>query len=247
MKNGINKNRLILIVDDEAPMRHLLQLYLQADGYQTDSAANGKQALEKLKNNNFDLVVLDLMMPEMDGFDVCKSIRNWSTIPIIMLTARDEMIDKVIGLKLGADDYITKPFEQNELLARLESIFRRVHFQQFDNTAAVVENPAHLKTILNFHQLKMNVPLHQVFYSEHKLAFTPKEFAILRLFLSNKGRLFHREDVLELLWGTSQVTDDRTVDTHIKNIRNKLIDVGMDGHKVIKTIWGTGYICNENN
>jgi two-component system, OmpR family, response regulator ResD len=247
MKKLITRDRKILIVDDEEPMRQLLQLYIQADGYDTDTAADGKQAIEKLRQAHYDLVLLDLMMPVMDGFDVCKEIRSWSTVPIIMLTARDETVDKVVGLKIGADDYITKPFEQHELLARMESIFRREHFIQHIKQERIDESRNNPKTILTFNQLKMNVTLHQVIYNELEFSFTPKEFAILRLFLANKGRLFHREDVIELLWGSSQITDDRTVDTHIKNIRNKLTDAGIDGHKVIKTVWGTGYICNEDN
>ncbi|WP_424767895.1 response regulator transcription factor [Paenibacillus sp. sgz302251] len=247
MNNVVMRDRMILIVDDEEPMRQLLQLYLQADGYKTDIAANGEQALVKLRNAAYDLVLLDVMMPDMDGFDVCKAIRGWSTIPIIMLTARDNMIDKVVGLKIGADDYITKPFEQHELLARMESLFRREQFLLSRKSEAIHHSSSNSKTILTYKQLKINVPLHQVFYKENELSFTPKEYAILRLFLSNKGRLFHREDVIELLWGTSYISDDRTVDTHIKNIRNKLSEAGMDGHKVIKTVWGTGYICNEEH
>lgn len=247
MNKLITKNRLILIVDDEEPMRQLLQLYLQADGYDTDTAADGKQALEKIRHSSYDLILLDLMMPVMDGFDVCKAIRTWSTVPIIMLTARDEMTDKIVGLKIGADDYITKPFEQYELLARMESIFRREQFLLNQKPIVREESLKTSKGLLTFDQIKLDVPSHQVFYNDVELSFTPKEFAILRLFLSNKGRLFHREDMIELLWGSDQITDDRTVDTHIKNVRNKLSDAGIDGHKVIKTRWGTGYICNEDN
>ncbi|OME75978.1 DNA-binding response regulator [Paenibacillus sp. FSL A5-0031] len=228
-------------------MRQLIQLYLQADGYDTDCASSGEEAIQTLEQFPIDLILLDVMMPRMDGFDVCTAIRKFSPVPIIMLTARESMTDKVIGLKLGADDYITKPFDQHELLARIESILRREQLLNKYNENTFAETKGVSKSILTFHSLRMNIQMHQVSFQEKELPLTPKEFGILRLFLSNKGRLFHREDIIELLWGTSHISDDRTVDTHIKNIRNKLNDIGIDGHKVIKTVWGTGYICHEEN
>lgn len=239
------KNKTILIVDDEQPMRELLQLYLSTDGYLTETAADGEVAITLLKQKKYDLVLLDLMMPKLDGFDVCKAIRNVSSVPIIMLTAREDTIDKVVGLKLGADDYMTKPFEKQELLARMESIFRRETYLQEDMPTANQPVGSNRKIDYAFHELRMNIPTHQVFYKERELSLTPKEFSILRLFLSNKGRIFHREDMLELLWNNRPVNDDRTVDTHIKNLRDKLSQAGIPGQDVIKTVWGTGYICNE--
>lgn len=247
MNQLLRRNKLIMIVDNEEPMRKLIQLFLQADCYDTIQAASGNEALQILEQTTIDLVLLDVMMPGMDGFDACTAIRRFSPVPIIMLTARDTMTDKVIGLKLGADDYITKPFEQQELLARMESIFRREHLLNQYSGKSVTQHKTVSKSILTFHGLLMNIQMHQVTFHEDELPLTPKEFAILRLFLSNKGRLFHREDIIELLWGASHISDDRTVDTHIKNLRNKLNDIGIDGHKVIKTIWGTGYICHEEN
>ncbi|MDH6373110.1 MULTISPECIES: response regulator transcription factor [unclassified Paenibacillus] len=248
----IRKNhKKILIIDDEAPMRELLQLYLHAEGYSTESAAGGKEALSRITVADFDLVILDLMMPIMDGFDVCKAIRQISTVPIIMLTAREETVDKVVGLKIGADDYLTKPFEHQELIARMESIFRRQEFVQQQNHMIVkpVQSISTLpaKSELTFRDLKMNLKTHQVFYQDMEIALTPKEYSILKLFLSHKERIFQREDILELLWKTRSINDDRTVDTHIKNLREKLSQAGIPGHDVIKTIWGTGYICNEKN
>ncbi|MCL6606338.1 MAG: response regulator transcription factor [Paenibacillus sp.] len=239
------KNRTILIVDDEQPMQELLQLYLSNDGYHTETAVDGEMAMSLLSYTKYDLVILDLMMPKLDGFDVCKAIRNVSNVPIIMLTAREDTIDKVVGLKLGADDYMTKPFEQQELLARMESIFRREKYLQEDFPVANQPIVSNQKIDYFYEDLRMNIQTHQVFYMDGELSLTPKEFAILRLFLSNKGRIFHREDILELLWKNRPVNDDRTVDTHIKNLRDKLSQAGIPGQDVIKTVWGTGYICNE--
>lgn len=245
--NVYAKNRHILIVDDEEPMRELLQLYLLADGYTADTAVDGEHALIRLQHGKYDLVLLDLMMPTLDGFDVCKAIRNVSTVPIIMLTAREEIIDKVIGLKIGADDYMTKPFEQQELLARMESIFRREQFLQVEVPTSNPSVVSNRKTTFSYNGLQMNIQTYQVFYKERELSLTPKEFAILRLFLTNTGRIFHREDILELLWKTRPINDDRTVDTHIKNLREKLSKAGIPGQEVIRTVWGTGYICNETS
>lgn len=252
----IRKNhKTVLIVDDEAPMRELLQLYLNAEGYSTEAAASGKEALSRISAAHYDLVILDLMMPVMDGFDVCKAIRQSSTVPIIMLTARDETVDKVVGLKIGADDYLTKPFEHQELIARMESIFRRQDFVQQQNPAIPMPKQTSVqassslspKSELAFRELIMNLKTHQVFFQDTEIALTPKEFSILKLFLSHKERIFQREDILELLWKTRSINDDRTVDTHIKNLREKLSQAGIPGQDVIKTIWGTGYICNEKN
>ncbi|KHL97186.1 hypothetical protein QW71_02825 [Paenibacillus sp. IHB B 3415] len=241
-------HKKILIVDDEAPMRELLQLYLHAEGYLTEAVAGGKEALSRIPATDFDLVILDLMMPLMDGFDVCKAIRQISTVPIIMLTAREETVDKVVGLKIGADDYLTKPFEHQELIARMESIFRRQNYVQNHTLQPVPSNSVlPVKSELTFRELKMNLKTHQVLYKEAEIALTPKEYSILKLFLSHKERIFQREDILELLWKTRSINDDRTVDTHIKNLREKLSQAGLAGHDVIKTIWGTGYICNEKN
>lgn len=239
------KQRRIMIVDDEQPMRELLQIYLQANGYSTGTAVDGEDALIQFHKNQYDLVLLDLIMPKLDGLDVCKAIRNVSTVPIMILTAREETIDKVVGLKVGADDYMTKPFEQQELLARIESIFRRERFLQFNQTSLTPVADINNKGILFHFDLKMCVHTHQVFYKEQELYLTPKEFAILRLFLTNKGRIFNRDDILELLWKNRSINDDRTVDTHIKNLRNKLSKAGIPGQQVIKTLWGTGYLCNE--
>ncbi|MMZ54176.1 Transcriptional regulatory protein SrrA [compost metagenome] len=235
------KDKRILIIDDEAPMRELLNLYLKAEGYTTEEASEGRSAIKKLKQTNYHLVLLDIMMPEMDGFDICREIRKFSKVPIIMLTAREQTVDKVVGLRIGADDYITKPFEQQELLARIETIFRREQFFYEEKQEQKTSNE------LSYKDLFMNLRTHQVFYQDKELFLTPKEYAILQLFLSNKRRLFGRDDILELIWASHYIGDYRTVDTHIKNIRDKLTKAGIPGQEVIQTVWGTGYICNETS
>lgn len=221
----------ILIVDDATPMRELLQLNLKKEGYVADEASNGIEAIKKIKEKSYSLVLLDVMMPEMDGFEVCGKIRNISQVPIIMLTARTHTIDKVEGLRLGADDYITKPFEQVELLARIEAVLRRYGGgdQKLNGNT------------LSFNGLVMKKEAHQVFYLEKELSLTPKEYAILELVLLNRNRVFSRDDILELVWGYDFIGDYRGVDTHVKHLRDKLTEAGISGQSVIKTVWGVGY------
>ncbi|PAE10438.1 DNA-binding response regulator [Niallia circulans] len=230
------KRSPILIVDDESPMIELLSLYLKQAGYEVEECLSGKEAISLIKNNDYLLVILDIMMSDMGGFEVCRIVREYSNVPIIMLTARNQLNDKVFGLRLGADDYITKPFEKEELLARIEVVVRR----------EMQNNLVTDKDIITFENLVLNKVSHQVFVSEVELDLTPKEFAILQLFLMNKGRVFSRDDVLSFIWGHDFLGDYRTVDTHIKNLREKLSSVGIPGQKVIKTVWGVGYKFNED-
>jgi two-component system, OmpR family, response regulator ResD len=227
----------ILIVDDEAPMRELLRLYLKKEGYEIEESTTGIDAINKIREKTYSIVLLDIMMPGMGGFEVCREVRQFSQVPIIMLTARNQLTDKVTGLRIGADDYITKPFEREELLARIEAVSRRGIGKD------IAEEK---KDILRFNDLIMKKSTHQVFYVEKELSLTPKEYAILQLFLLNKGRVFSRDDVLGLIWGHDYIGDYRTVDTHIKNLRDKLTEAGIPGQNVIKTVWGVGYKCNES-
>lgn len=232
----MNKSRL-LIIDDEAPMRELLRLYLKNEGYEIDESTNGVDAINKIREKTYAIVLLDIMMPGMGGFEVCREVRQFSQVPIIMLTARNQLTDKVTGLRIGADDYITKPFERDELLARIEAVSRR------GKEKDITEEK---KDVLRFGDLIMKKSTHQVFYIGKEISLTPKEYAILQLFLLNKGRVFSRDDVLGLIWGYDYIGDYRTVDTHIKNLRDKLSEAGIPGQNVIKTVWGVGYKCNEN-
>lgn len=221
----------ILIVDDEAPMRELLQLHLKKEGYLVDEATNSMDAIKKIEKTFYSIVLLDVMMPEIDGFEACERIRKISQVPIIMLTARTQTLDKVKGLKIGADDYLTKPFEQEEMLARIEAVLRRYGINDRESRGDT----------MYFNGLVMKKEAHQVFYLEKELSLTPKEYSILELLLSNRNRVFSRDDILELVWGYDFIGDYRGVDTHVKHLRDKLTNAGISGQSVIKTVWGVGY------
>ncbi len=221
----------ILVVDDEVPMTKLIEIYLTKNGYRVDAVTSGEAALQELRKHNYDLVLLDVMMPELSGWDTCKKIRNFSNVPIIMLTARDQILDKVKGLTLGADDYITKPFEEIELLARMEALLRRAGgYPSFSSDEIVT------------HQgIMLNTDTHQVFYLDGEIVLTPKEFHILQTFLMNIGKVMSRERLLELVWGYDFYGDHRIVDSHVKNLREKLRVHGLPIDDMLKTIWGVGY------
>ncbi|RKD27110.1 DNA-binding response regulator [Ammoniphilus oxalaticus] len=223
------KAHRVLVIDDEAPMRKLLEVYLRDSLYDVLTASGGDQAVDMLKKGSFDLVLLDIMMPYKDGWAVCREIRSFSDIPIIMLTARDQTVDKVKGLKLGADDYITKPFEEMELLARIEALFRR----------SEPKGPTEPQS--QSHGITIDPTTHSVFANGQPIELTPKEFELLYTFLTNKGRVYNRELLLEMIWDLDYEGDLRTVDTHVKNLREKLRKHGLDANSIIKTVWGVGY------
>ncbi|MFP3126472.1 response regulator transcription factor [Ectobacillus funiculus] len=215
----------ILLVDDEPRMLDLLSLYLIPRGYQCIKATSGQQAISLLEQKSFRLVLLDVMMPKMDGWETCRRIREFSSVPIIMVTARNQMPDIVQGLKQGADDYITKPFHEEELLARIEAILRRMH--------------NHLK--LEFKGLFWDELRHLASFHGKELILTPIEFSLLGLFLNNNSYVFSREQLIERIWGTESDTEDRTVDSHIRNLRDKLRKVGFPIEQHLKTVYGIGY------
>ncbi|MFC4322400.1 response regulator transcription factor [Litchfieldia salsa] len=215
----------VLLVDDEIRMIDLLSLYLKPRGYHCLKASSGKAAIEILENETVNLVLLDVMMPDMDGWITCKQIREFSSVPIIMLTARDQKSDVVKGLNLGADDYITKPFDENELIARIESIFRRIKHS----------------SIIEFKQLIWNEDIREVYFNEGRISLTPKEFTLIGLLLNNRNRVYSREQLIEKIWGFDTNTEGRTIDSHIRNIRDKLrqVDFPIDEH--LLSVWGVGY------
>lgn len=221
----------ILVVDDEVPMTKLIEIYLTKNGYRVDAVTSGEAALQELRKHNYDLVLLDVMMPELSGWDTCKKIRNFSNVPIIMLTARDQILDKVKGLTLGADDYITKPFEEIELLARMEALLRRAGGQSGPSSDEIISHQG----------IMLNTDTHQVFYLDGEIVLTPKEFHILQTFLMNIGKVMSRERLLELVWGYDFYGDHRIVDSHVKNLREKLRVHGLPIDDMLKTIWGVGY------
>ncbi|OEF98183.1 response regulator transcription factor [Desulfuribacillus alkaliarsenatis] len=221
----------VLVVDDEAPMRKLIEIYLKKNGYSVMTMDSGLDAIQELKKNHYDIVILDVMMPEMNGFEACKLIRDFSKVPIIMLTARDQTLDKVKGLTIGADDYVTKPFEEIELLARIEAILRRSNAEAKDDDADV----------LTYKDVRLDLGSHQVFYNDAEIELTPKEFQLLQTFLTNVGKVLSREKLLEIVWGYDFYGDLRTVDSHVKNLREKLRSNGIQVDELIKTVWGVGY------
>ncbi|MFF2755207.1 response regulator transcription factor [Psychrobacillus sp. NPDC058041] len=215
----------ILVVDDEQDMRRLIEMHLHQAGFQVIQAGNGNEAIDILQSRIIDLVLLDVMMPEKDGFTVCKEIRQFSKIPIIFLTALDAKKDLVKGLQLGGDDYIVKPFTAVELTARISSLLRRTGFTMNSSTIT--------KGLLVNDTLSRQIKL-----ENKKIILTLKEYELIRLFMENEGKVFSREQLLELLWGLSYEGGTRTVDTHIKTLRLKLGEVAG---KYIETVWGIGY------
>jgi two-component system, OmpR family, response regulator ResD len=215
----------ILLADDEEQMLALLRSYLVKEGYVIVAARNGKEAFDLWERGAFDLVILDIMMPVMDGFSVCKKIREQSNVPIIMLTAKSEELDRVHGLKIGADDYIVKPFSPKELVARVEAILRRSHnFSQKQNGTAA-------------DGLVIDIEGHTVTVDGNPVNLTRKEFSLLNFLVSHKGQVFSREHLLDSIWGLESTGTLRTVDTHIKTLRLKLKSFGGN----IQTVWGVGY------
>ncbi|KAB8138195.1 response regulator transcription factor [Gracilibacillus oryzae] len=215
----------ILIADDEEQMLTLLSSYLESLGYHIVTAANGVEALALWREQSFDLVVLDIMMPELDGFSVCRHIREVSNIPIIMLTAKGEELDRVHGLKIGADDYIVKPFSTKELAARIEALLRRsISFNQNQN-------------MFSLGKLMIDFTGHRVTVRGLVINLTRKEFSLLQFLIKHKGQVFTREQLLDQIWGLENNATLRTVDTHVKTLRLKLDEAS--GY--IKTVWGVGY------
>jgi DNA-binding response OmpR family regulator len=221
--------KTILLVDDETRMLDLLGLYLAPHGYRCMKANSGKAALTYFEKEKVDLVLLDVMMPEMDGWTTCRKIREFSDVPIIMLTARTETVDVVKGLKYGADDYVTKPFNEEELLARIEALLRR--------SSNSIEN----EHILIFNGLEWNEESMELKYKGHVIPVTPKEFALIGLFIKNPQKVYSRDHLLSSIWGLKSQIDDRTIDSHIRNLREKLRKVGFPIDSHLFTVWGIGY------
>lgn len=220
------KKKHVLVVDDEAGLRQLVRLYLEKEGMLVTEAASGYEAMEKIEKNSFDLLILDLMMPEGDGWSVARKVRQKMDLPIIMLTARGEEMDRLLGFELGADDYVVKPFSPRELVARVKALLRR----------ASVEGPQ--RELLQYPDLIIDIAAREVKVKGKKIEnLTPKEFDLLLFLARHPGQAMGREKILEKVWGYDFYGDLRTVDTHIKNLREKL---GRD-HDFIATVWGIGY------
>ncbi|MBQ8986684.1 MAG: response regulator transcription factor [Lachnospiraceae bacterium] len=222
----------ILIVDDDSNIADLISLYLMKECYETRIVGDGEAALAAVSAFEPDLILLDLMLPGMDGYQVCREVRSSKDTPIIMLSAKGEIFDKVLGLEMGADDYMEKPFDSKELVARVKAVLRRYHKQQ--NVAVAESNDK----IVAYPDLTINLTNYSVTYMGEPIDMPPKELELLYCLASNPGRVFTREQLLDQIWGYEYVGDTRTVDVHIKRIREKLHD---NENFKISTIWGIGY------
>lgn len=217
----------ILVVDDEQNIVDLVALYLERDGFKVESANDGATALEMIQANEPALVVLDIMLPEVDGFEVCRRTRATSDVPIIMLTARDEDIDKIVGLELGADDYLTKPFNPRELVARIKAILRRLERRQPDDNEA-----------LTIGDVTIDPARREVIVAGEKVSMRTKEFDLLLTFGQNRGIVLTREQLLNLAWGYDFYGQSRTVDVHVAHLRKR---ISKSEHVRIETVTGVGY------
>ena len=231
----MSEKQRILLVDDDPNISHLVRLYLEKEGFDVTEAARGDEALEAFRRETPALVLLDVMLPGMDGLQVLKEIRKTSKVPVIMLTARDETFDKVLGLELGADDYVTKPFETKELVARVKAVLRRA---PAENASAASEDQ---DDTLRFPGLTVSLARYEVTYEGHELEMPPKELEVLFYLASHPNMVFTREQLLERVWGFDFFGDSRTVDVHIRSLRLKL---GAAGGQ-IETVRGVGYRLRE--
>lgn len=225
----MSDKRKIMVVDDDVHIAELISLYLIKEGYETVEIYSGDEAVERFPEIGPDLIMLDLMLPGMDGYEVCREIRKQSNAPVIMLTAKGETFDKVLGLELGADDYIVKPFEPKELVARVKAVLRRYGAKES-------EKPQ--KGVLRFKGLEINTSNYSVMHNGRELLFPPKEFELLSFLAENRNQVFTREQLLDKIWGYEYIGDTRTVDVHVKRIREKLGECDDWG---LKTVWGVGY------
>lgn len=220
----------ILIVDDDSNIAELIALYLTKECFDTCIVNDGEQALREFKTFQPDLILLDLMLPGMDGYQVCREIRHTSDVPIIMLSAKGETFDKVLGLELGADDYIIKPFDSKELVARVKAVLRRFHVKQ----PVVSSN----EKCVNYPDLSINLTNYSVIYKNERVDMPPKELELLYFLASSPNQVFTREQLLDHIWGYEYIGDTRTVDVHIKRLREKIKDHDKWS---IATVWGIGY------
>ena len=226
----------ILLVDDEPLILKGLKYTLEQEGYETDMAMDGEEAMVKFQAQPFDLVLLDVMLPKLDGISVCQRIREHSNVPIIMLTAKGEDMDKILGLEYGADDYMTKPFNILEVKARIKTILRRAGGVQ----------PVEEKKILRVRDMEVNLVKRTVTLAGKEVRLTAKEFDLLQLFINNRGKVFSREQMLETVWKYDYTGDARTVDVHIRRLREK-IERNTSQPEFIFTKWGVGYYFTDKD
>ncbi|MEN6474193.1 MAG: response regulator [Syntrophaceae bacterium] len=220
-------NRHILVVEDETKLAVLLKEYLERADYRVTCLERGDQVIAVVKQHHPDLILLDLMLPGMDGMEVCRELRKFSTVPIIMVTAKVEEIDRLLGLELGADDYICKPYSPREVVARVKAVLRRLHAQPSEKR-------------ISSGGIDLDEDTHQVWIEGHEIKLTPSEFKLLKVMMAHPGRVFSRSDLVNLVQGYEFEGYERTIDSHIKNLRKKIAAAGME-RDVITAIYGEGY------
>ncbi|MBO5089574.1 MAG: response regulator transcription factor [Clostridia bacterium] len=218
----------ILVVDDDQNICELLRLYLEKEGYKTMAAFDGQQAIDYAKNFEPDLILLDIMLPKFDGWQVCREIRKESNVPIIMLTAKGETFDKILGLELGADDYVTKPFDTKEVMARVKAVLRRTVSGEKNEICEV-----------KYDKLRINLTNYELVVDGKSIDTPPKELELIYHLASNPNRVYTRDQLLDEVWGFDYYGDSRTVDVHVKRIREKLENISDEWS--LKTVWGVGY------
>lgn len=225
----------VLVVDDEKLIVKGIRFSLEQDGMEVDCAYDGEEALNKAKSNSYDMILLDIMLPKMDGFEVCQAIREFSDMPIVMLTAKGDDMDKILGLEYGADDYITKPFNILEVKARIKAIMRRTSpARQQAAQASVIEKG----------DLKLDCESRRLFINGTEINLTTREFELLEIMVKNENKVYSRENLLNLVWGKEYPGDVRTVDVHVRRLREK-IETNPSEPKYVHTKWGVGYYYNE--
>lgn len=228
------EKKRVLIVDDDENIAELISLYLIKECFDTKICLNGEEALKEYKSYQPHLILLDIMLPGMDGYDVCRELRRDSNVPVIMLSAKGEVFDKVLGLKIGADDYMVKPFDSNELVARVQAILRRVH----QNEEETLQEQEPQGECVSYEGLVVNLTSYTVIYNGNLVDMPPKELELLYFLASSPNQVFTRNQLLDKIWGYDYIGDTRTVDVHVKRVREKIKD---GSNWSIATVWGIGY------
>lgn len=229
----MNDSKKILVADDEERIRRLIRMYLEREDFEVEEAEDGQEALDLALENEYDAILLDIMMPEMDGIEVCEEIRKEKTTPIIMLTAKGEESNRVQGFEVGADDYIVKPFSPREVVLRIKAVLRRSGNSNMGTTQT--------SNLLVFPHVTIDLDAYRVSSNDKEIALTPKEYELLVFLAQSPDKVFKREELLKEVWQYEFFGDLRTVDTHVKRLREKLTSVSEDAAKMIVTVWGIGY------
>ena len=225
----------VLVVDDEKLIVKGIRFSLLQDGMEVDCAYDGEEALNRAKANSYDMILLDVMLPKMDGFEVCQAIREFSDVPIVMLTAKGDDMDKILGLEYGADDYITKPFNILEVKARIKAIMRRTSPERA---------PQVQSSVIEKGDIKLDCDSSRLFINDNEINLTAREFELLEILIKNENKVYSRESLLKIVWGEDYPGDVRTVDVHVRRLREK-IEANPSEPKYVHTKWGVGYYYNQ--